>query len=60
MKQQIYQELMEDHVRRRQMELWNIIVRNYTVDESLNRQVYKWIQDGTFHTQVQRYLSRRK
>lgn len=56
----IHQELMEEHLRRRQMELWNTIVRNYTVDASLNQQVYKWIQAGTFHTQVQRYLSRRK
>lgn len=55
-----YQGLLEDHMRRRQMELWNTIVRHYTVDDAMHARVYKWIQSGTFHTQVQRYLSRGK
>jgi hypothetical protein len=42
-----YQGLLQDHVRQRQLTLWNTITKLYEIEDVLNAQVHKWIQEGT-------------
>jgi hypothetical protein len=42
-----YQGLIQDHTRQRQFTLWNKITKLYEIDDSLNTQVHKWIEEGT-------------
>ena len=42
-----YQGAIEDHIRRRQLCLWNKITKLYEVENALNSQVHKWIEEGT-------------
>jgi hypothetical protein len=37
------QELLHTHIQRRQLEIWNAIVKNYAIADSLDSQVRKWI-----------------
>lgn len=41
-----YQGLLQDHNRQRQYALWNKIIKLYEVEDSLNAQVHKWIEEG--------------
>jgi hypothetical protein len=38
--------LLELMIKRRQLELWRAIVKNYEVEPSLNAQVQQWIRKG--------------
>ncbi len=40
------QELLTVHIQRRQLEIWNVIVKNYAIADTLDTQVRKWIADG--------------
>ncbi len=42
-----YQGLIQDHIRQRQLALWNTITKVYEVENLLNTQVHKWIEEGT-------------
>jgi hypothetical protein len=47
-----YQGLLQDHTRQRQLALWNTITKLYVVEDSLNAQLHKWIEDGTLSEKV--------
>lgn len=47
-----YQGLIQDHTRQRQLALWNTITKLYEIDDSLNTQVHKWIEEGTLSEKV--------
>jgi hypothetical protein len=42
-----YQGLIESHIRQRQLAIWNKIIQMYEIEDSLNTQVHKWIEEGT-------------
>jgi hypothetical protein len=46
MNRNAYQGLIEAHIRQRQLTLWNTITKLYEVEDSLNAQVHKWIEEG--------------
>ena len=42
-----YQGVLQDHMRQRQLALWNTITNMYEIENVLNAQVHKWIYEGT-------------
>jgi hypothetical protein len=47
-----YKELLEIQIRKRQLYIWNEIIKHYEVEDSLNSQIQKWIREGTFSEHV--------
>jgi hypothetical protein len=47
-------------MKRRHLELWAAIVKNYEVEASLNTQVQNWIRCGVFSEKAYDVLQRRK
>ncbi len=47
-------------IKRRQLELWAAIVKNYEVEASLNTQVQDWIRRGIISDKAYDMLQRRK
>jgi len=60
MNTQAYQGVIQDHMRQRQMSLWNTITKLYEVENSLNTQVHTWIEEGTFAEKVRSRRSETK
>jgi hypothetical protein len=48
----VTKQLLETHIRQRQMALWQDIIRHYDVDDTLKTQITKWIREGRFQTQA--------
>ncbi len=42
-----YQGLIESHIRQRQLAIWNKIIQLYEIEDPVNAQVHKWIEEGT-------------
>ena len=47
-------------MKRRRLELWAAIVKNYEVEASLNTQVQDWIRRGVFSDKAFDVMQRRK
>ncbi len=47
-----YQGLIESHIRQRQLTIWNKIIQLYEIEDSVNTQVHKWIEEGTVSEKV--------